>query len=70
MITEETRARYPDFCQAAEVELRMRGTGYNEYTVINNPKGLSEDELALICDSGNVPFGYRASGNIIRIYTD
>jgi hypothetical protein len=42
-----------------------RKAGYNhaEYHVYKNAPKLSIDELALICDSGNLCFGYSYQGN-------
>lgn len=41
-----------------------------EYTVIRNKPGLSTKDLAIICDKGNLCFGYRACGSTITVYTD
>lgn len=40
------------------------------YKVIKNAPGLSADELALICDKGNLCFGYVMKDDRIIIYTD
>ena len=42
----------------------------NVFKVIKNEPNLTMDELALICDNGNLCFGYRYNGNVIRVYTD
>ena len=44
--------------------------GTSEYEIIKNGPGLSEKELALICDDGNLCFGYSAHGKYIDIYTE
>ena len=41
-----------------------------KFKVINNPENLTNDELALICDCGNLCYGYRIEGEYIIIYTD
>lgn len=48
------------------------GTGYGtkRYRIHKNAPRLTKDELALICDGGNLCFGYRSSGNEITVYTD
>lgn len=46
------------------------GYGHITYKVLSNPFNFTEDEQALICDDGNLCFGYRKLGNLITIYTD
>lgn len=49
------------------------GQGYAniKYRILSNPHNLSNDELALICDGGNLCFGYRMEGSdVIVIYID
>ena len=49
------------------------GHGYanTKYRILSNPYDFSNDELALICDRGNLCFGYRMEGSdIVVIYTD
>lgn len=44
---------------------------HGEYIVYKNKPNLSELELALICDSGNLCFGYRMDGlNSFYVYED
>ena len=47
------------------------GGGYSttKYSILSNPYNFSNDELALICDRGNLCFGYRVDDGIV-IYTD
>ena len=47
-----------------------RGYAENLYSVIKNAPNLSTNELALICDRGNLCFGHSISGNNIYVYTD
>lgn len=49
-----------------------QGYGYGNvtYKVLSNPFNFTDDEQALICDNGNLCFGYRKLGNLITIYTD
>lgn len=46
------------------------GYAHKDYYVKSNPNNLSEAELALICDGGNLCYGYRSCGNTITIHTD
>ena len=48
------------------------GYGYanHRYRVHSNPYNLSDDEIALVLDGGNLCFGYRRNGDIFTIYTD
>ena len=51
------------------VGLVNRSYGNESYEIYKNAPNLSLDELALICDEGNLCFGYRYDGNIV-IYID
>ena len=46
------------------------GYGHKKYRVVKNGPGLSTEDLAIICDSGNLCFSYRTEGSIICVYTD
>ena len=48
------------------------GSGYahTKYRTISNPNQLSQLEMALICDSGNLCFGHRIQDGLIVIHTD
>lgn len=46
------------------------GYGHNKYRILSNPHNFSELELALICDGGNLCFGYRKEYGTIVIHTD
>ena len=46
------------------------GYGHTDYKILSNPNNLSTLELALVCDRGNLCFGYSTSGSIITISTD
>ena len=48
------------------------GYGYANhiYRIHSNPYNLSDDEIALVLDGGNLCFGYRRSGDVFTIYTD
>lgn len=42
-----------------------------EYEIVKRPEGVTDDEVALICDRGNLCFGYcRSAANRCQIYTD
>lgn len=57
---------------AYDVIVKCCGTGYahKNYEVIKNAPRLSDDDIALICDNGNLCFGYRGSGRYITVHTD
>ena len=44
--------------------------GYSKYRIVKNNTDLSRDELALICDRGNLCFGYRMEGSSICVFED
>ena len=48
------------------------GFGYanHSYRVHSNPYNLSDDEIALVLDRGNLCFGYRKNGDVFTIYID
>lgn len=63
--TEEERKQFTCY------KLIHHGYGHNKYQIISNPHNFSNLELALICDNGNLCFGYQVEGkDIISIYTD
>lgn len=42
-----------------------------EYEIIKKPQDVTDDEIALICDDGNLCFGYcKSAANRCQIYTD
>lgn len=49
-----------------------RKPGYNHalYRIYKNTPGLSDLELALLCDGGNLCFGYSMQGSLIRVSED
>ena len=46
------------------------GYGHTVYRILSNPHNFSTLQLALICDDGNLCFGYRMEGCNIVIHTD
>ena len=42
----------------------------HSYRVHSNPYNLSDDEIALVLDRGNLCFGYRRNGDMFTIYID
>lgn len=46
------------------------GHAHTKYRVMQNKPGLLTQDLAIICDEGNLCFGYRSEGSIICVYTD
>jgi hypothetical protein len=61
---------YKEIKDKAKVECIKFGYHHNIYKIVDNPEGLSNTELALICDHGNLCFGYTMDGGNIRIFTD
>lgn len=61
-----------DEINKADIWIILDGGGYahTDYYIRKNTTDLDNDDLAIICDRGNVCFGYRCSGNFITIYTD
>lgn len=55
-----------------DVIIQCIGTGYahKKYRVVKNGPVLSTKDLAIICDGGNLCFGYRTEGNVICVHTD
>ncbi|MFW6029550.1 MAG: hypothetical protein ACOCRO_04780 [Halanaerobiales bacterium] len=64
------REIYEEIKDKAEVELIRNGYGHNEYRVVSNPENLTDKELALIADRGNLCFGFRKGAGTIIIHTD
>ncbi len=48
------------------------GSGFHhvKYRILSNPHNFTLDEQALICDDGNLRFGYRLEKGLIIINTD
>lgn len=46
------------------------GYGHCLYTIHKNAPNLSIPELALLCDAGDLCFGYTMQGSKIRVFTD
>lgn len=55
-----------------DIAFEFNGFGYanKSFKILSNKAGLSSDELALIADDGNLCFGYKRTGDIIKIYID
>lgn len=50
---------------------RKAGYAHGEYTILKNETSLSDNELALIFDSGNLCFGYKKkSSNFFYVFED
>lgn len=58
--------------EAYDVVVVRTGSGYAhvKYRVLKNAPGLSMKDLAIICDRGNLCFGYRVEGGFICVHTD
>lgn len=60
-------------CNFAEYDVIIgRKPGYNHaiYRIHKNAPGLSTAELALLCDEGNLCFGYTSQDGYIRVSED
>lgn len=44
--------------------------GHGEYKIYKCPNEVTLDELALICDGGNLCFGYRGNKNFLSVSED
>jgi|LSQX01.2.fsa_nt_gb hypothetical protein len=51
-------------------ECIKHGYGHNVFRILSNPYNFSDDQLALICDRGNLCFGYTKEGDKIKIFAD
>lgn len=61
---------YEEIKDKAKVKYIGSGYAHKNYKVVSNPENLSDAELALIADNGNLCFGYRMQGGNIVIHTD
>ena len=61
----------PGFTGEEVLILRERN-GYNKnvYEVIEKPEWMTMAEVALVADTGNLCFGFSATGNSVSVYTD
>lgn len=55
-----------------DVVVAYASTGYAhiKYKILRNAPGLSSQDLAIICDGGNLCFGYRTEGSYTCVHTD
>ncbi|MEY8370148.1 hypothetical protein AAK938_01415 [Aerococcaceae bacterium 50-4] len=60
-------ARLEDYDVVLE---RTAGHNHSTYKVVKNRPELSQLELALICDNGNLCFGYTTKGYLIYVFED
>lgn len=72
MTTNELKVAKDRLMENYDVVIERIGSGYahTKYRVLKNTPNLTSLDLAVICDSGNLCFGYRTEGPIICIYTD
>lgn len=60
-------------CNLADYDVvigRKAGYAHTLYKIRKNRPSLSNDELALLCDHGNLCFGYSMQGDMIRVSED
>ena len=57
------REIYKELCEKYKIN-------HSTYAVIKNNTNLSQLELALICDDGNLCFGYTMEGSLFYIFED
>lgn len=69
---KEVAAMLNEAIEQFDVVVERSGSVYAgaKYKVLRNAPGLSTKELAIICDQGNLCFGYRTEGGYIIVYTD
>ena len=69
---EDRNATNEEISNKCIVSFQGVGYGYHQYRICNRPKylHLTNEEIALFCDNGNLCFGFAARGNIIYVYTD
>ena len=55
-----------------DIVIKHEGSGYahTKYRVLRNTPGLSTKDLAIICDKGNLCFGYSMRNGLICVHTD
>ena len=65
-------SRYPvDNVDDYDIVLsRTAGYNHSTYEVIKNTTNLTQSELALICDDGNLCFGYTMEGSRFYVFED
>ena len=68
----ETKTREPINADDFDIIVTCEGSGYAHklYKVVKNEPKLSTAELALICDGGNLCFGYDMRDGLIAVHTD
>lgn len=49
---------------------RTHGYNHSTYEIIKNTTDLTQDEIALVCDNGNLCFGYTMQGSQFYIFED
>lgn len=64
------RPTYEELKEFTCYECVGHGYAHTKYKILSNPHDFSTLQLALICDSGNLCFGYRLENGNIVIHTD
>lgn len=59
-----------DFSRYDIVIGRQAGYNHSLYKIYKNAPNLTKDELALICDCGNLCFGYTMQGELFYVFED
>ena len=49
---------------------RAAGHNHSTYRVLKNTTNLTQDEIALVCDNGNLCFGYMMEGKQFYVFED
>ena len=52
------------------IQYEGKGCYHNIYKILSNPHDLTNDEIALVADKGNLCFGYRKENGLILVHTD
>lgn len=69
--TKKSNYSIEDLHEYCCIENAGHGYGNTKYRILSNPYGFNKDELALICDAGNLCFGYRMKGSdVVVVYID
>lgn len=72
-LCEKYKISYYSVDNIDDYDIVLRRTpGYNHstYKLLKNNTNLTQDELALICDKGNLCFGYMMQGSNFYIFED
>lgn len=61
---------YKDENEFDLIVARTPGYNHSTYRIIKNTTDLKRDEIALVCDGGNLCFGYTMEGSQFYVFED